>query len=131
MPVAEAHVTTDRPSRYLVQLCQHASQMGRHRGIAQHLPRRPRSNSGGDGPPEILHADWSGTYGTVKMGWGTWTVRATGNTLTLRAEADTQEQLQRIQRLVAARLEKIGRRDGLTVAWQPAQQYQDPPAEAG
>jgi hypothetical protein len=38
--------------------------------------------------------------------------------LTLRAEATDEESLQRIQDLVAGRLERIGRRDRLTVIWQ-------------
>jgi hypothetical protein len=131
MPAAEAHVTTDRASRYLVQLCRHASQMGRHRGIGQHLPIPPRSTGRGGGPPEIRHADWSDTYGTVTLASGRWTVRATGNTLTLRAESDSEDHLRRIQDLLAARLEKIGRRDHLTVTWQPAQADQAPCSETG
>ncbi|SEP53316.1 DUF2218 domain-containing protein [Amycolatopsis saalfeldensis] len=110
MPTAEARVQTDRPSRYLVQLCRHANQM-RH---------RPRSHDGENPhtPPEIQHAEWSDTDGTVQLNWGRWTLHATPGTLILRAEADTDNNLQQIQRLLAARLEKIGRRDELTVVWQ-------------
>jgi len=49
---------------------------------------------------------------------GQWTGRATPDTLTLRAEATDEKNLQRIQDLLAGRLEKIGRRDHLTVTWQ-------------
>jgi hypothetical protein len=45
MLTAEAQVETERPGRYLVQLCRHASQMG------QHLRQRPRTHDGGDVPP--------------------------------------------------------------------------------
>jgi hypothetical protein len=50
--------------------------------------------------------------------WGQWTLQATPDALTLHAEAANEEDLQRIQDLLAARLEKIGRRDHLTVTWQ-------------
>jgi hypothetical protein len=46
-------------------------------------------------------------------------MHAAAGTLTLRAEADSEENLRRIQDLLTARLEKIGRRDHLTVNWQP------------
>jgi hypothetical protein len=48
--------------------------------------------------------------------------------LTLRAEAADEESLRRIQEFVTARLEKIGRRDHLTVNWQPADAPGDEPA---
>jgi hypothetical protein len=46
-------------------------------------------------------------------------MHAAPGTLTLRAEADSEENLLRIQDLLTARLQKIGRRDRLTVTWQP------------
>jgi hypothetical protein len=114
MLTAEALVQTDRPHRYLVQLCKHASQMGQHRG------HRPRTHDGADThtPPEIQHTEWSDTHGIVKLNWGQWTVHAAPGTLTLRAEAIDEKNLQQIQDLLGGRLEKIGRRDHLTVAWQ-------------
>ena len=36
MLTAEAHIPTDRPSRYLAQLCKHFANKGRHLG---HRPR--------------------------------------------------------------------------------------------
>jgi len=54
-------------------------------------------------------------------------MHAAPGTLTLRAEAGTGENLRRIQDLVTARLEKIGRRDHLAVNWQPA----ETPGDAG
>jgi hypothetical protein len=119
MRTAEARVQTDHPDRYLVQLCQHASKMGRR------LSHRPRAHAVGGAAPEIHHAEWSGTYGIVTLSWGRWSMRAAPGILTLRAEAASQENLQRIQDLVAARLEKIGRRDHLSVSWQPAEASAD------
>ncbi|MEU6251244.1 DUF2218 domain-containing protein [Streptomyces sp. NPDC047043] len=113
MPTAEARVETERASRYLVQLCRHAQQMGRHSHYGA------RAHTGGDAhrPPEVQHVEWSDTHGTVRVSLGQWTMQATADALTLRAEADTEEDLQRIQQLVAGRIEKIGRRDRLTVTW--------------
>lgn len=114
MLISEAHVETERPSRYLVQLCRHLEQMGRPLG------HRPRSHGGGDmhAPPEVQHVEWSETSGTVHLNWGQWTMRAAPGTLTLCAEAANENDLRQIQDLVAGRLEKIGRRDHLTVTWQ-------------
>jgi hypothetical protein len=114
MLTSEAAVETEHPGRYLTQLCKHASEMGGNR------LHRPRSHAGGGEPPEMRGAEWSGTEGTVTLNWGRWTMHAAPGTLTLRAEADSEENLRRIQDLVTARLEKIGRRDRLTVNWQPA-----------
>jgi hypothetical protein len=64
------------------------------------------------------------------MNWGQWTMQATPGTLRLRAEAGSEENLRRIQDLVTARLEKIGRRDHLTVNWQPTEAPAAAPGEA-
>ena len=125
MLTAEAAVDTEHPSRYLVQLGTHASKMGGH------VPHRPRSHAGGDEPPELRHAEWTDTDGIVTLSWGRWTMHATPGTLTLRAEADSEENLQRIQDLVTARLEKFGRRDHLTVSWHRTQAPAAAPGEAG
>ncbi len=111
MLTAEARVQTEHPTRYLVQLCRHVSKMGGH------LRHRPRSHDGDGGPPEIRHAEWSETDGTITLDLGQWTMHAAPGTLSIRAEADSEENLRRIQDLVTARLEKIGRRDHLTVTW--------------
>ena len=122
MLTAEAQVETERPGRYLVQLCRHARQMG------QHLRQRPRAHDGGDAPPEVQHVEWSDTYGIVWLSWGQWTMQTTPDTLTLRAEATDEENLRRIQDLVAARLEIFGRREHLKVNWQ---RFEAPTAQRG
>jgi len=123
MLTAEAAVDTKHPSRYLVQLCTHASKMGGH------VPHRPRSHADGHEPPEMRHAEWTDTDGIVTLSWGRWTMHATPGTLTLRAEADSEENLRRIQDLVTARLEKFGRRDHLTVNWHRTQAPAAAPGE--
>jgi len=107
MPASQATIQTGSPGRYLTQLCQHASKMGTSR------LHRPRSHAGGGEPPQIRHAEWSETDGTVTLNWGQWTIHAAPGTLTLRAEAGSEEDLKRLRDLITARLEKIGRRDRL------------------
>ncbi len=115
MLIAEAHVQTEHPSRYLVQLCRHAQQ-------AHRLSHRPRGHDGdAQAPPEVQHVEWSETRGTISFGWGRCTMQATPGTLTLRAEADGEQNLQRILDIVAADIERFGKRDHLTVNWQRLQ----------
>lgn len=123
MLTAEATVETENPRRYLIQLCRHASKMGGH------LRHRPRSQDGAAEPPEIRHAEWSQTDGIITLSWGQWTMHAASGSLTLRAAADSAENLRRIQDLVTARLEKVGRRDHLTVTWQPSEASAVQPGE--
>ena len=115
MLTAEAQIQTRRPSRYLTQLCKHASDMGGHRVHAL------RARHGGTRPgdsPEVRHVEWSDTHGIVSLSWGQCTLEATSSTLTLRAEAADEENLRRIQDLITARLERFGQRDHLKVNWQ-------------
>ena len=112
MPASQAHIPTHRASRYLAQLCKHSGQMSR---IAFH--QRPGHGTSG-APPVPRHVDWSDTDGVIDFGWGRCTLHANDRHLTLLAEADGEQQLQRIQDGIARRLERIGRRDRLTVTWQ-------------
>ncbi|MCG0062167.1 MULTISPECIES: DUF2218 domain-containing protein [Streptomyces] len=114
MLTAEASVETERASRYLDQLCRHAQQMERH----PHYRQGARGGGGTHKPPEVHHVEWSDTNGTVLLSLGQWTLRATPDALVLHIEAATEEDLQRMRDLIAARVEKIGRRNHLTVAWQ-------------
>lgn len=111
MPSAEARIATDRASRYLVQLCRHTDTMRRMR-------HRPPAAHGGRQMPEVRHVEWSDTHGTVRFAEGQWILDAASDALTLYVEADDREALQRLQNGITTRLEKIGRRDGLTVTWQ-------------
>ncbi|MEV1176610.1 DUF2218 domain-containing protein, partial [Nonomuraea sp. NPDC049784] len=110
MPTAEAHITTDRAGRYLVQLCRHASQMGHG------FPAHPGPHAGGERPRNV-QANWSETDGTITLDWGTCTLHATPETLTLRVEAEDEDRLQRAQALLTKNITRMGRRDDLTVDW--------------
>jgi hypothetical protein len=113
MPAAEARVTTENASRYLNRLCKHAGKMG------SHLGHRHRDHAGGGAPPEIRHAESSDTSGTLILNWGRCTMLVADGLLTLHAEAGDADSLAKIQGLVAARLERFGRRERLVVTWRP------------
>jgi hypothetical protein len=55
--------------------------------------------------------------GTVILNWGRWTLQAADRTLTVRAEAADEQNLERIQDLLTKRLESFGRREHLAVTW--------------
>jgi hypothetical protein len=114
MLAAEAQVKTEDPGRYLSQLCHHAQQVHRMR-------HRPRDH-GGDGqpPPKVQHVECSETSGMISFGWGQCTIQATRGTLALRAEAADEESLRRVQGIIARDIERFGKRNQLTVSWQPA-----------
>jgi hypothetical protein len=121
MLTAEAQVETRRPSRYLVQLCQHFSHKG---GFLGH--RRPAFLM-----PDLIHVEWSETHGIVSFGWGQCTMQASTGILTLHAEADSEENLQRVQDVVARHLGRFGRRDHLAVNWQRPGTPGTQPRESG
>jgi hypothetical protein len=115
MPTAEAVIETERPSRYLIQFCKHAAAMASTHG------HRFRIHAGGSALArgEVrLHAEWSDTHGTVTFDpWGTCTLDADANTLTLRVDATDEENLHRIQDVITRDLDRFGRRDHLTANW--------------
>lgn len=124
MLIAETVIQTEDPDRYLARLRGHISKMGTHLG-SRLLDRR------GHAPPEVRHAEWSDTSGTVTLNWGHWTVQATAGTLRLRAEAADEVNLHKIQHMLTTRLENFGRREHLTITWQPPETHAAGSAEAG
>lgn len=127
MQTAEAIIHIEDPERYLTRLRGHTGKMGTpgHKGGIR-LGHRPRRHDGAD-PPEIRHAEWSATTGTVTMNWGQWTAHASEGTLKLHAEAADAANLRSIQDMLTTRLENFGRRDRLSVTWRPSAG----PAETG
>jgi hypothetical protein len=125
MPTAEAHIQSEHPGRYLIQLCRHAdniNQKGRH--FALHSGEVQAR-------PEVLHAECSDTDGILSLNWGRCIMHAGTDALTLRVEATDEDSLQRMQDLLAADLARFGRRDQLTVDWQRPDAATDQAGEAG
>ena len=102
MPTAEATVSTDRASRYLQQLCSHASRIRHSHG------------RGHAGPSAEATSD---TTGRITLGTAICDLTAGPTSLALHATADDEEQLRALQEAVSRTLERVGRRDGLTVVW--------------
>jgi hypothetical protein len=121
MPASDARVPTTRAARYLAQLCSHGrlmSRLTRHRA-----PGHSQEHGAGhaaDGAPPAPTATSAGAEGIIDFGWGRCTLRATDAALTLHAEAEDPRRLRQIEDGVAARLQRIGRRDQLTVTWSEA-----------
>lgn len=113
MPAAEAQIQTRDPARYLIRLCRHAGKM------RSHLGHQSRRHSGG-APPAVRRAEWSETDGVLVFSLGRCTLRAEDGVLRIRAEASSPGSLTQMQELVTRRLEGFGRRERLTVTWQPA-----------
>ena len=122
MPTAEAHVPTDRPSRYLVQLCKHFSNK------RSHLKHRPRNHHGDsdathtrheplDLDPAEISVEWTETHATVTLPQGACDLRAAEGELVLRVDADTEEDLGKLKDLLTMHLGRFGRRDQLRVEW--------------
>jgi hypothetical protein len=84
------------------------------------LSHRPLARGRDGGPPEVRHVARAGTEATIRLDRGRWTVRALPDRLAVRAEAADEEDLRRIQDLLATRLEKFGQREHLTVTWRTA-----------
>jgi hypothetical protein len=117
MPIAQAQIATRTPGRYLAQLCKHATKMGRrhtagmHAG-ATHAPARPDVE---------VHADYTDTHGLITFTpLGRCTLTAAAASLTLRIDAADEQSLRTIQDILTRDLQRMGRRDDLTVTWQPA-----------
>lgn len=103
MPTAITRIPTDRAGRYLAQLVQHLSQIGSH-------PRHGASS-------QVRRVDRSDSHGIIEFAAGTCTLHAGADELIIELAAVDAPALEQLQRLLAARLETIGRRDNLTVTW--------------
>lgn len=88
---SQAEVATERPQRYLAQLCKHFS----HKADSEH----------------------DGETGRVEFDVGTCEMRADGQTLLLRARAEDQEGMDRVKQVIGSHLERFGARDELAVHW--------------
>lgn len=114
MPTYEARITTDRAQRYLEQLCSHLGQM-------QHLRHLPASGHGGAGVPRVVQVERAPGSAVIRFADGAWMLEAGPDALMLRVEADDAAALERLTTAISTRIAKIGRRDGLRVAWHSAE----------
>ncbi len=109
MPIAQAEVSTDRASRYLVQICEHLNQISDH---ARHgAPADPNA------PLQVLRVEWTDQHGRIEFPAASCTLDAADSMLTVTVAADEADELQRMQDLFSNRFEAIGRRDNLTLSW--------------
>lgn len=113
MPLAEAHIRTDRAARYLEQLTSHL-------GAMQHMRHISTSGHGRAEVPRVEHVEQAPGRAVIRFADGSWTLDATPDALTLRVEAAEPAALERLKTAIAARIAKIGRRDNLTVDWREA-----------
>ena len=111
MLIAEARVETERAGRYLVQLCRHIDKAGWAH------------------PQLRAQVEWSDDRGVISLDRGRCTLRALPGVLTLRAEAPDEDTLHRVERPIADRLERIGRRDHLRVTWIPPRSAGEQPVQ--
>jgi hypothetical protein len=119
---SRSRIETDRPERYLAQICKHAPAMGGG-------GHQARMHGGGHSEREVpdVHAEWSDTQGAVTFTpGGACALTANGTSLRLRIEATDEESLRRIQDILTKDLDRFGRRDGLVVNWLDAQAQEAP-----
>jgi hypothetical protein len=113
MPSAEAHIDTDRASRYLVQLCKHADAMGRGR-------HGSRMHPGGSPTHPEVQAEWTDATGRLTFTpWGECTLTADADALRLRIDARDATGLRNIRDVLTKDVQRIGRRDNLILTWLP------------
>lgn len=91
MHVAETRVRSERASRYLVQLCKHFS----HK----------------------TDADFDETRGHVDFQPGLCVMNANGDQLSLRCEAASETDLDRVKEIVTNHLERFAQQDEIILTW--------------
>ncbi|RBQ17347.1 DUF2218 domain-containing protein [Spongiactinospora rosea] len=91
-----ATVATDRPERYLKQLC-------------AHLGRK-------------VQADYTETQGLLTFAYGQCELAARPGSLVLSAAAPTADDLAKVEDVVGSHLVRFGERDELDVQWKAAEE---------
>ncbi|WP_187365816.1 DUF2218 domain-containing protein [Trebonia kvetii] len=116
MPSAETRIQTGNAAAYLARFCGHLAKLGAPGRFSGHAPGR---HAGGGQPPAVLRVEHTADAGSITLTWGQLTLRATAGELMIRADASSQEDLDRIQDMAASRLLKFGRREDLDTRWTP------------
>ncbi|MBP2477337.1 hypothetical protein JOF53_006209 [Crossiella equi] len=89
---AEAAVATERPSRYLTQLCKHFAH-------------------------KITSAEFDEQRGDLVFSAGSCQLTAEEGVLRMVVRAESEENLERMRQVVASHLVRFGTRDELVVEW--------------
>ena len=89
---SHADVTTDKPVAYMRQLCKHFG----HK----------------------VDASFGDDAGYIQFEFGRCELHANNGTLTLDVSAADADSHERMERVIGSHLERFGRRDELSVAWQ-------------
>jgi len=89
---SRAEVATDKPVAYMRQLCKHFG----HK----------------------VDASFGEDSGYIQFDFGRCDLHARAGTLTIDVSAADVEGHERMERVIGSHLERFGRRDGLSVAWQ-------------
>ena len=89
---SHAEVTTDKPVAYMRQLCKHFG----HK----------------------VDAKFGDDTGYIQFDFGRCELQANNGTLTLDVTAADADSHERMERVIGSHLERFGRRDELSVAWQ-------------
>jgi hypothetical protein len=112
MLTAQTRITTDRASRYLVQLCRHVTAIAS--GTHPFIHRMPTV------PDAQIRAEWCSTRGTITFTpWGRCTLVADADTLTVRIEAEDADRLRQIQDILTDQLGRFDHPDTPAITWLP------------
>ena len=122
MPAAQASIRTENAAAYLTRLCGHAGKMA----TAVRRPHRPRAHRHAGAPPQFSDIQRAGDEAVLTFDRGQCTLRAQPGQLIIHVHTDDQTSLQRVQELLTTRLHTIGRREHLTISWQPAPEPKGP-----
>jgi hypothetical protein len=125
VPSAETRIQTANAAGYLARLCGHLSKLAQASRSPGHGPRLHARG----GQPAVLQAEHTHDTGTVTLSWGQLTLHAAADELTIRADAGSQENLQRIQDMTAGRLTRFGHREHLDIQWTPVAGTADEPQQ--
>jgi hypothetical protein len=117
MLTADTTIASGNAVAYLTRLCGHLSKLS---SLGPRPGHSPRLHAGRGQPPAVLHIEHTQTTATITLTWGCLSLAATPAQLAVRAEADTEQNLRRIEEMITARLLKFSRRrENLDIRWNP------------
>jgi uncharacterized protein len=121
MQIVQTRIPTGNATRYLTQLCQHASAISGG-GVGGHMRLMRHARHGGDsqehGPIKIT-VERTDSSGVIRFEpHGRCVVEATGTELVVRIEAAEEARLERFREIITGDLSRFGRREKLQITWQ-------------